>query len=162
LVGQTVYIIPVLNIGGYNDKERRESAKGRSWDPNRNYPGPCGSEGELSLQSTRSLAGFVDRQGIVTSATLHTFAPAVMYPWGISTHDLSTPYDDIFKNIVQAATLESHYETGNSTEVLYPANGAYEDYAYWKHGIWSILFWSKHPLNAPRSTVLKVTATATC
>ena len=29
---------------------------------------------------------------------------------------------------------------GNNTQVLYPADGTFEDYAYWKHGIWSLLF----------------------
>jgi hypothetical protein len=39
-----------------------------------------------------------------------------------------------------AATTKSHYEIGNSTEVIYPANGTFEDYAFWKHGVWSLLF----------------------
>jgi carboxypeptidase T len=140
LIGQTIYVIPVLNIEGYNGKNRRENVAGNSFDPNRNYPGPCGTEGPFTLKSTAALAKFVDTQGIVSSATLHTFYPAVVYPWGLSTHDLSTPYDDIFKNLVQAATQESHYQTGNSTEVIYAADGTYEDYAFWKHGIWSLLF----------------------
>jgi carboxypeptidase T len=138
--GQTVYVIPVLNIGGYNGKNRREPAKGQTWDPNRNYPGPCGTEGPFTLKSTHALADFVDKQNIVSSATMHTFYPAVVYPWGISTQDLSTPYDDLFKTLVDAATVESHYQVGNSTAVIYPADGAFEDYAFWKHGIWSLLF----------------------
>jgi predicted deacylase len=140
LQGQTVYVIPVLNIGGYNIKERREPALGTTWDPNRNYPGPCGTEGPFTLKSTKALADFVDKQNIVASATMHTFFPAVVYPWGISTQDLSTPYDDLFKTLVNAATVESQYQVGNSTQVIYPADGAYEDYAFWKHGIWSLLF----------------------
>jgi predicted deacylase len=140
IAGQTVYVVPVLNIAGYNHKDRREPARGRTWDPNRNYPGPCGTEGPLTLKSTQALADFVAKQGIVASATLHTFSPAVVYPWGISTHDLSTPYDDQFRQLCQAATVESQYAVGNSTEVIYPADGAYEDYAFWKHGIWSLLF----------------------
>lgn len=138
--GQTVYVVPVLNIGGYNAKDRRETAGHQSFDPNRNYPGPCGTEGPFTLKSIQSLASFVDHEGIVSSATLHTFFPAVVYPWGISSHDLSTPYDDLFKGLVESATVESHYQTGNSTEVIYSADGTYEDYAFWKHGIWSLLF----------------------
>jgi carboxypeptidase T len=137
---QTVFVIPVLNIGGYNGRDRYESNKTSSFDPNRNYPGPCGTEGPFTLKSTKALADFVARENIVASATLHTFYPAVVYPWGISTHDLDTPYTDLFKGLTQAATVESHYEIGNSTEVIYPADGTYEDYAFWKHGIWSLLF----------------------
>lgn len=140
IAGQTVYVIPVLNIGGYNQKNRREPANGRTYDPNRNYPGPCGTEGPFTLKSTKALAEFLDREHIVASATLHTFYPTVVYPWGISTHDLSTPYDDQFKQLCEAATIESHYQIGNSTAVMYPVDGAFEDYAYWKHGIWSLLF----------------------
>jgi hypothetical protein len=76
----------------------------------------------------------------VTAATLHTFHPAVVYPWGFGTPDLTPPYLDIFKLLVGAATVESGYATGNSTEVIYPASGTFEDYAFWSHGIWAILF----------------------
>lgn len=139
--GQTVYVIPVLNIGGYNARTRNErDAKGISRDANRDYPGPCGTEGPFTLKSTRALADFVAKEEIVSSATLHTHYPAVMFPWGISTRDLATPYPEIFRDLVNWATEDSRYQVGNSTEVLYPADGAFEDYAFWKHGVWSILF----------------------
>lgn len=138
---QTLYVIPVLNIGGYDARNRRETdSRGVSDDPNRNYPGPCGTEGPFTLKSTKALADFIDQEQIVASATMHTFYPAVVYPWGISTQDLATPYLPEFTKMVSDATLESHYQVGNSTEVIYPADGAFEDWAYWKHGIWSILF----------------------
>lgn len=138
--GQTIYLVPVLNIGGYNQNNRYESNTSKSFDPNRDYTGPCKSGSTFNLKSTKALADFVDQKNIVISATLHTYFPAVVYPWGISTHDLSTPYDEQYKKLVQAATVESRYQTGNNTEVLYPADGTFEDYAYWKHGIWSLLF----------------------
>ncbi len=137
--GQTVLVIPVLNIGGFNTRTRWESAGGRTHDPNRNYPGPCATEGPFTLKSTTALAQLVDRENVITSATLHTFYPAVVYPWGLSTRDTSTPYDDLFKQLSQAAVVESQYPIGNSTELIYPADGTYEDYAFWKHGVWSLL-----------------------
>ncbi|MBU6152785.1 MAG: carboxypeptidase [Bdellovibrionales bacterium] len=138
--GYKVHVIPVLNVSGYNRKMRREAAQGRSYDPNRNYPGPCGTEGPFTLKSTRALARFISEKNIVTSATLHTFSPAVVYPWGLSSHDLKTGYEGIFKGLVEEATRESNYPTGNSTELIYPADGTYEDYAFHTHGIWSVLF----------------------
>lgn len=138
--GQTIYVIPVLNIWGYDNDTREELLNGQYLDPNRNYPGPCGTEGPFTLKDTADLANFIAREGIVASATLHTFSPAVVYPWGLASDDLATGHEDIFTMLVKTATLESHYQVGNSTEVIYPANGTYEDYAYWKHGIWSILF----------------------
>ncbi len=138
--GQTMYVIPVLNIDGYDIRQRWERVNGESIDPNRDYPGPCGTEGPFHSRSTRALADFLQNENIVVSATLHTYWPAAVFPWGISTYDLDTPYTPIFMNLVQVATSASQYQTGNSTEVIYPADGAFEDYAYWKHGIWSILF----------------------
>ena len=139
--GQTIYVIPVLNISGYNNRQREErDSKGTSYDPNRNYPSPCGTEGPFTLKSTKAVADFIARENIVSSATLHTYYPAVVYPWGISTRDLETPYTNEFKQIVSDATVESRYQVGNSTEVIYPADGTYEDYAFMQHGVWSILF----------------------
>lgn len=137
---QTVYVIPVLNVSGYNRLSRQEIANGQSFDPNRDYPGPCGTEGPFHLRSTAALARFIDQEGIVASATMHTFYPAVVYPWGIPTRDLATPYEELFRMLVQVATAESRYQTGNSTEVIYPATGTFEDYAFWRHGVWSLLF----------------------
>ena len=138
--GQTVYVIPVLNISGYDSNNRYEKAGSDYFDPNRDYPGPCGTAGPFRLKSTKALADFVATQGIVASATLHTFYPAVVYPWGISSQDLSTPYDDLFKSLGQMATRESQYPVGNSTQLIYPADGTYEDFAFWQHGVWSMLF----------------------
>jgi carboxypeptidase T len=139
--GQTVFVIPVLNVTGYNRRQRNENdAKGFSRDPNRDYPGPCATEGPFTLKSTRALATFIEAENIVNSATLHTHYPAVMFPWGHSTRDTATAHPEVFESLVKMATEESRYQTGNSTELLYPADGTFEDYAFWKHGVWSILF----------------------
>lgn len=159
--GQTIYVIPVLNIGGYNKKRREELASGISYDPNRDYPGPCGSEGPHRLKGTLALAAFLASKDIVSAATLHTYYPAVVYPWGIPTQDLSTAYDDVFEQLVRNATIESHYATGNSSDVIYPASGTFEDYAFWKHGIWALLFelggsHSPGPANIERMVTMNV------
>lgn len=140
---QTIYVIPVLNITGYNAKNREESLGSgmmSTQDPNRDYPGPCGTQGPHHLNSTKALADLVDREQIVSSVTLHTYASMVLYPWGVSTSDTKTAYNDQFIALSDAAAQFSHYAVGNSTDALYPADGAYEDYAFWKHGIWSLLF----------------------
>jgi carboxypeptidase T len=141
IAGQTLYVIPVLNISGYNSRQRQErGGDGKSYDPNRNYPGACGTEGPFTLKSTKALADFVESEGIVASATIHTFFPAVVYPWGLSSRDLATAHPAIFTKMVTDATELSRYKTGNSSEVIYPADGTYEDYVFDKHGVWSILF----------------------
>ncbi|MCM2324640.1 MAG: succinylglutamate desuccinylase/aspartoacylase family protein, partial [Oligoflexia bacterium] len=139
--GQSVYIVPVLNVSGFDRRDRWErGSAGQSFDPNRDYPGPCGTEGPFRLKSTAALARFVEAEGIVTAATLHTKHPAVVYPWGFGAADLSTHYDGLFRSLAEAATVESGYRTGNSTELIYAADGTFEDYAFWQHGIWAMLF----------------------
>lgn len=160
LDSQTVFVIPVLNITGYDARKREErDARGISRDPNRDYPGPCGTEGPFNLKSTKSLADFIAREHIVNSATLHTSFPTVVYPWGLASHDLDTEYTDTFRQLASAATEDSHYEIGNSTTVMYAANGAYEDYAFWKHGIWSMLFelgYSHNPSERDIQTMIRI------
>jgi len=151
---QTVYIVPVLNITGYNRNNRYESNLQTSIDPNRDYTSPCKKDKAFKLKSTQALAQFLEDKNIQISATLHTYFPAVVYPWGISTTDLSTPYDSIYQSLVADATQESRYQTGNNTQVLYPADGTFEDYAYWKHGIWSLLFELGFS-HSPDSTAIK-------
>lgn len=138
--GQTVYVVPVLNISGYNRGSRYENNLSSAIDSNRDYPSPCKTDKAFKLKSTEAIAQFLESKNIQISATLHTYWPAVVYPWGISTTDLSTPYDNTYKQLVADATRESNYKTGNNTEILYAADGTFEDYAYWKHGIWSLLF----------------------
>lgn len=139
--GQTIYIIPVLNVNGYNSRSRLERTEtGRRVDPNRDYPGPCGTAGPFLLNSTRALADFMGSANIVNSVTLHTHFPAVLYPWGISTHDIDTEYTELFIELGIAATEFSKYQVGNSTALLYPADGTFEDFAFWQYGAWSLLF----------------------
>ncbi len=140
IADQTVYIIPVLNISGFNTNSRYERSPTNVLDSNRDYPGPCKKGKTFALRSTTTLAQFLVEKNIIASATLHTFFPAVVYPWGISTYDLVTPYENEFKMLTEAATIESGYRTGNTTGVMQAADGTFEDYAYWKHGIWSLLF----------------------
>lgn len=136
----TVYVVPVLNVSGYNSGSRLERTSVGSIDPNRDYPGPCGTPRPFRSKATRALADFAEAANIVNSATLHTYSPAVLYPWGFSTRDVSTAYDSLFISLAKAATVESGYLVGNSKDVLYAANGTFEDYAFWKLGIWSLLF----------------------
>ncbi len=137
----TLFIIPVLNIGGYNANIRMEKgADGANHDPNRDYPGPCGTEGPYKLKSTKALAQFIELNKIVGATTLHTFSPAILYPWGMDLANQSTHYNDSYINLSQIAARLSHYQVGNSAELLYPCNGAFEDFVFWKFGIWSFLF----------------------
>ena len=115
--GQILYVIPVLNISGYNTRSRNERGpSNRSIDSNRDYEGPCRSGQPFQLKSTKSLAQFVEEKNIVASATLHTFMPGVLYPWGFSTRDTITDDQSQYVDLARMATKESGYKVGNSTE----------------------------------------------
>jgi predicted deacylase len=113
IAGETIYVIPVLNITGY-DANRREEALGSDLlDANRDYPGPCATSGPFRLKSTKALADFIAQENIVASATLHTYGPQVLYPWGISTADTKTAYDTQFMSLAQTAAATSGYAIVN-------------------------------------------------
>ena len=156
IAGQTITVIPVLNVSGYDKRQRYEIGI----DPNRDYPGPCGSSaGPFSLKSTKALADYIAKENIVASTTLHTFSPFVLYPWGFGTDDVKTEYDQIYIDLGKASAIESGYPVGNSAEALYPANGCYEDYAMWKHGVWSMLYqlgFSHNPTQPAIDTLIAV------
>lgn len=100
LPGHTVFVIPVLNINGYNVGRREEVVNGNRQDPNRDYPSPCKTQASFNLKSTKALADFIAANEIVTSSTLHTFFPGVLYPWGVSTDDTVTQDQEDRKSVV--------------------------------------------------------------
>ncbi len=144
LEGRTINIVPVLNIDGYNDNNRYEPYRSEGvmnmQDPNRDYPGPCGSEGggPWRLKSTKLLDNFVVKQNIASSLTLHTYSSVVVYPWGMG-EKFSIPYLDIYTRLANFVVELSGYKTGNNVDLLYSANGTYEDYAIWRYGVWTLL-----------------------
>jgi carboxypeptidase T len=135
-----VTIIPVLNISGYNHDRREEALDGKLVDPNRDYPSPCGSAaGPFSLKSTQSLAHYLESENIVAALTLHDPFSTITYPWGFQKGE-ATLYDNLFHDLAVDASTESHYTIGTSANAIYEAHGVFEDYAFWKHGIWTMLY----------------------
>jgi carboxypeptidase T len=160
--GRTVYVIPVLNISGFEANLRREAIDSDpkvTQDPNRDYPGPCATQGPFKLKSTHALAEFIDKENIVSSVTLHTPGPIVLYPWGLSTKDTSTVYDAEFIGLSKMCAIESGYKIGNSADSYSLADGTFEDYAFWKHGIWSILIELSHANDPGESEIASAVRT---
>jgi len=130
------YLIPVLNIPGYNKNIRTENG----YDPNRDYPGPCKKSTSFYLKSTKALANLLSLRSFSASATLHGFIGIIAYPWGIITKDTKTKDDPYYVTISERVAAIAKYDYGNSTDAIYGANGCFEDFAYWYKGIWSLLF----------------------
>lgn len=135
LVDTEWLIIPVLNIPGYNSANRNE--KGR--DPNRDYPGPCFSSPGGYLASIRVAMNELKKRSYTGSLTVHGYVGALTYPWGVSTTNTHTNDHNAFESATRKAAEINGYRYGTSTDIVYPVDGAFEDYAYWKHGAWSLL-----------------------
>ena len=142
------FVIPVLNIGGYNSGRREEyNRSGRSTDPNRDYPDPCYSGPSFTLASTRNLSAFMRTEGIVGSITIHGYIGTFTYPWGIFTNDTKTQDNTWFTNAAREAVKQNGYQTGTHADAIYPTAGAYEDWAYFEIGAWTMLLELRHGAN---------------
>lgn len=147
LEGRTIYVVPALNIDGYNHNIRRENFV----DPNRDYPGPCGSHDSstsdeptednmpFQLKSTKLLADFLIDKNISTSLTLHTYSNVITYPWSVNYEQITNDHDT-FVAMAELGAEKNNYEIGTAADLLYFVAGNFVDYAYWEHGIWAFLF----------------------
>ncbi len=127
-------ILPVLNISGYNANTRNEYRQ----DSNRDYPGPCNSGG-MTLGSIQSLSRLLQSRNYTATATIHGYLGTLTYPWGFATSKTVTLDDGKYETLLRNATQFNRYPYGRSGDLVYPAFGTYEDWVYWKHGVWSIL-----------------------
>ncbi|HTL12049.1 MAG TPA: M14 family zinc carboxypeptidase [Bdellovibrionota bacterium] len=141
LIDQVFYVIPVLNIGGFNRNNRYENtASGKTIDPNRDYPDACVKEkANFQLKDTKLLADFVTSHGIVATITVHGYLGTFTYPWGINTDNTRSPDDAAYEAIANEAVQIDGYRTGTHTDVLYATAGAYEDWVYDTQGLWVML-----------------------
>lgn len=129
-------IIPVLNVSGYNANQRHEHGV----DPNRDYPNPClpaGAGGKL--KSIRNLMTLWTSRTFTGSVTVHGYDGSLTYPWGHFTDNTHTLDHNLYHQIFSKAAEANGYRVGTAADVVYPANGCYEDFVYWKYGAWSAL-----------------------
>ena len=135
------YVFPVLNISGYNKSLRYEQdALGRWHDSNRDYPDACAMSQPFKLRTTSLVNHFINTQNIISAVSVHGDIGTFTYPWGFYTDSPRTPDHEIYQQILSYATQANGYQTGTHKEVIYPAAGSFEDWAYHDHGIWVALF----------------------
>lgn len=128
-------VVPVLNVSGYNRNSRNEHGH----DPNRDYPGPCKDKGVGKLKSIRTMMDFLTTRPFAGTVTAHGYIGNVTYPWGFYTDNNKTLDENQYRSIFRKVAEVNGYSYGNAGDAIYPANGTYEDYVYWKHGSWSLL-----------------------
>ncbi len=142
------YVIPVLNIGGYNSNSRTEKNKaGKSFDPNRDYPDPCAQNTHFQLASIKNLAYFVEKFNIVGAVTAHGYIGTFTFPWGMYTSNTKTKDHSQFLSMAQQSVKANGYRIGTHADVIYPASGSFEDWAYHTYGVWCMLLEHKSGAN---------------
>lgn len=135
-----VYVVPVFNINGYNNNRREESYRhGGTLDSNRDYGDPCRKDPPYRLKSTKLLSDFVADKQIVSSVSVHGYIGTFTYPWGTYTTEAMTADHDEFKYLAQQAVAQNGYRFGTHSELIYPTVGAFDDWAYYAHGVWTAL-----------------------
>jgi hypothetical protein len=148
LADTAFHIIPVLNISGYNAGQRQErDASGRSFDPNRDYPDPCGNDSTFNLNSTDALSKYLIAENIIGAVTIHGYIGTFTFPWGTYTNQTETPDHDIYRNVTEESARVNRYRTGTHADVIYPTVGAFEDWAYHSVGVWTALLEIKNNVN---------------
>lgn len=128
-------IIPVLNISGYNGNSRYEHGA----DSNRDYPGPCLSGQGGRVKSIRLMMDFLKTRPFAASVTVHGYIGTMTFPWGVNTTNTHSHDHNAYDRMFAQAASYNGYRYGTSTDLIYSAEGTFEDYVYWKHGIWSLL-----------------------
>ena len=140
LANRIYYVFPVLNIFGYNQNSREEKDAAGQWhDPNRDYPDPCIDNRYFKLRSTALIAQFIDTQKIVSAVTIHGYVGTFTYPWGFYTEDPETPDHHFYHALLSYSVEVNNYRIGTHKDVIYPASGTFEDWAYHDHGVWVAL-----------------------
>lgn len=140
------YIIPVLNISGYNSYNREETGSdGDTHDSNRDYEDACTTKQDFKLKSTSLIAELIEREDIVSAVSVHGYVGTFTYPWGTDARDYSTMDDAFFSAWAKKAVKVNNYKTGTHGGAIYPATGAFEDWAYYKLGVWSFLLEIRSP-----------------
>lgn len=135
LTQQEWTIVPVLNVSGYNANDRYE----HEIDPNRDYPGPCITSSGGTLKSVGLILSLLSQRIYAASVTVHGYIGTLSYPWGVNTTEVRSLDDSEYSTIVGHAAQLNEYNYGTSTTLVYACDGTYEDFVYWKYGIWSML-----------------------
>lgn len=140
------YVVPVLNISGYNVYRREENGSdGDTHDSNRDYEDACTTKQDFKLKSTTLIADLIEREDVVTAVSVHGYIGTFTYPWGTEARNYATADDAFLSEWAKKAAKVNNYKTGTHGGAIYPATGAFEDWAYYKLGVWSFLLEIRSP-----------------
>ncbi len=140
------YVVPVLNISGYNVSRRGETGSdGEVHDSNRDYEDACTTKQDFNLKSTTLIAELIEREEIVSAVSVHGYIGTFTFPWGTEARNYATQDDAFFTEWAKKSVKINNYKIGTHGGAIYPATGAFEDWAYYKLGVWSFLLEIRSP-----------------
>lgn len=143
---EVYFVIPVLNVSGYNISRREETgADKKTHDSNRDYEDACTPKEDFKLKSTSLLAQLIERENIVSAVTVHGYIGTFTFPWGTDAKDYHTLDHSLMEEWAKKAAKLNNYKVGTHGGAIYPAAGAFEDWAYYKLGVWSYLLEIRSP-----------------
>lgn len=140
------YVVPVLNISGYNRSRRTETGPtNANHDSNRDYEDACETKTDFQLKSTTLIADLIEKENVIAAVSLHGYVGTFTFPWGTKAADYRTADDAFMQDWASKAVTKNNYKVGTHGGAIYPATGAFEDWAYYKFGVWSYLLEIKSP-----------------
>ena len=71
--------------------------------------------------------------------TIHGYVGTFTFPLGIWTDNFHTEHHQKLTDWGELAVQHNNYRVGTHGEMIYPAAGSYEDWAYIELGVWSFL-----------------------
>lgn len=138
-----IHVVPVLNISGFNNGMRQEKSEilKTTLDPNRDYPDTCAPQKKsFQLRSTALLAQFMSaRKRISSAVTIHGYIGTFTFPWGNYLKNTESKDHQFYEELLSFSAKENGYRIGTHADVIYPAEGAFEDWTYSQWGIWTSL-----------------------
>lgn len=153
-----IYFLPIINVDGYKynidtnpngggmwRKNRRDNGNGSyGVDLNRNWGYEWGYDngGSSPYPSSPTYRGtapfseptnqvvkeFCEEHNFKTALNYHTYSNLLIVPWGYINQQ--TTDSAIFKGFAADMTAYNGYTYGTSGEILYPVNGATDDWMY--------------------------------
>ncbi len=137
--GINLIIIPVLMPDSF--KRRRRQYAGVN--PNRDYPGPCGSHDgngkpPFKLNGTQALSDLIRDKHVIAAITVHNPWETVHYPWNVK-KESKTRDHEVFKFLLEESYKNTPYSIGTVADMFYTMKGAFSDYVFWEFGVWGIL-----------------------
>lgn len=139
LIGKDLIIIPVL----MPDSFKRRSRNYAGVNPNRDYPGPCGShdgngKAPFQLNATQALSDLIRDRNIISAITVHNPWETVHYPWSVERNS-KTDEHEFFKYLLEESYKDTPYRIGTVADMFYTMKGAFSDYVFWEFGVWGVL-----------------------